>query len=196
MDRKTELIRSSFDRWARNWDNDCEFNPAILDYLLSQIPEKTYPKILDLACGTGVMSQRLHDRFQGEVLGLDLSGAMIEVAQNKYQGQEGISFQNGDFYDFEGTGFDLILLHNGYPHFLDVPALSKKAAATLNQGGIFAVMHSCSREDLNHHHSAKAMPISFLLGTPEEEASRFKNEFRIRSCGENQEVYYFILEKK
>lgn len=196
MERKTDLIRQKFDTWAPDWDSFGEPKPEILAFLLQQIPQGHYEKILDLGCGTGVMSGPLKETFGGEVLGLDLSSEMIKIAKQKYQGQEGISFQAGDFYEFEGTGFDLILIHNAYPHFLDVDALCNKANDVLKEGGILAVMHSIGRQELNHHHEDSAMPISFLLASPQEEGARFAEKFAFVDGAETNSYYYFILKAK
>lgn len=194
MNRNIEAIREKFDSYAPTWDESEPPFPEKLASLLDKIPLTKAEKILDLACGTGVLSALLQQRFQGEVLGLDLSPKMIEIARKKHANSPKISFECGDFYEYEGGKFDLIVLHNGYPHFLDVPALRDKAASLLRPHGILAVLHSCGREFLNSHHHAHIMNISFLLGTPEEEAAKFAPQFVCLSQGETSDSFFFILE--
>ena len=196
MERKTDLIREKFDAWAPSWDAMEGWDENVLEDLLSKIPQGHYDSILDLACGTGVMSKRLQEHFHGQVLGIDLSAKMIEAATKKFANEKGISFLTADFYDFTQKGFDLILLHNAYPHFLDVDGLCEKASEALNPGGIFAIMHSCGREELNSHHAGNAAPISFLLDSPKKEAMRFAKHFKTLSYAETKTFYYFILQKK
>ena len=196
MDKKTDLIRSSFDKWAPSWDDNEGWNENVLSFLIDLLPQGPLPKVMDLACGTGIMSKRLFDRYQGEVIGLDLSPKMLEVAKKKYEGNPRIKFQEGDFYEYEGDGFDLILLHNGYPHFLDVDGLCEKAYSVLKEGGILAIMHSCGREELNKHHEKSANPISFSLSSPKEEATKFQKRFILLKEGESEAFYYFILKRK
>ena len=52
------------------------------DALIQQLPDKTDPTCLDLACGTGDLTFQLAQRYpDGHVIGLDLTQAMIERAQ-------------------------------------------------------------------------------------------------------------------
>jgi len=52
------------------------------DELITLLPEKEKPVCLDLACGTGDLTFRLAERYpEGQIIGLDLTEAMIERAQ-------------------------------------------------------------------------------------------------------------------
>lgn len=195
MDRKTDLIREKFDTWAPNWDEGEGPDSKLLDFLFSVLPGGKKDKVLDLACGTGVISKRLQEKYGGEVYGLDLSPKMIEIAKAKYQNEPHIHFSSGDFYTDKSSGYDLIVMHNAYPHFLDVEGLCKRLHESLNEGGYFAVIHSVGREELNDHHAAHASPISFLLSSPEEEANRFSPAFQTVDFGEDKTYYYFILKR-
>lgn len=73
-----------------------------LDALLTGGPKS--PRILELGCGTGWLSEQLVKR--GEVLGIDLSPQAIAIAKSRGCGAE---FVAGDFltYDFGGSNFDV-----------------------------------------------------------------------------------------
>lgn len=50
--------------------------------LVALLPALAAPNCVDLACGTGDLTEALADRFpQGQVVGVDLTPAMIEVAR-------------------------------------------------------------------------------------------------------------------
>ena len=197
MDRHIDLIRDKFDAWAPSWDENEGADPSLLDALVSKIPDIEKGPVLDVACGTGVISGKLATASQHDVLGVDLSPKMIEIAQKKYKHVPHVSFRVADFYEFKEGVFQTIVIHNAYPHFLDVPALMEHAAAYLKHNGVLAILHSCGREELNHHHSGPgAAPISFMLQTPEKEAARFEERFALIEADENEEFYYFILRKK
>jgi demethylmenaquinone methyltransferase/2-methoxy-6-polyprenyl-1,4-benzoquinol methylase len=52
------------------------------DELIGLLPEIAAPMCLDLACGTGDLTFRLAERYsKGQVIGLDLTGAMIDRAR-------------------------------------------------------------------------------------------------------------------
>ena len=196
MERKTDLIREKFDAWATDWDANGSPDNALLDFLLDKIPDLEKGPILDVACGTGVITGKLAAKSGQPVLGMDLAPKMIEIAKEKYGHAPSISFLTQDFYEYEGAPCQTIVIHNAYPHFLDVPALSKKAASLLCEGGTLSILHSLGRKTLEHHHSGSASPISFSLDTPRKEAAKFANEFTLLQADEGDSFYYFILRKR
>jgi len=56
-------------------------------------------KVLDLACGNGVLSKRLFEQCS-ELRGVDLSGFLISVAQEYFQNSPKYEFYNSDIVDF------------------------------------------------------------------------------------------------
>jgi SAM-dependent methyltransferase len=45
-----------------------------------QIPKTTSPKLLDIGCGTGIMTRALKQHFGGTALGVDISEPMVQAA--------------------------------------------------------------------------------------------------------------------
>ncbi len=79
-----------YDRWAPRYDAVKQFNPAADDLLLAApilIHTRTTPRprVLDLACGTGRLSEALlrQPLFRGEIVALDASARMLEIARRK-----------------------------------------------------------------------------------------------------------------
>lgn len=68
-------------------------------------------RIMDLACGTGEVTLRLHERGY-HVVGVDLSEEMLSVAQNKaFQKGFHIPFYHQDMAQLEGLeGFDAVVI--------------------------------------------------------------------------------------
>lgn len=71
-------------------------------------------RTLDVACGTGFLTRHLH----GDVVGLDQSGAMLEVARNR---APNATFVQGDALalPFEDGAFDRLLTSHFYGHLED-----------------------------------------------------------------------------
>jgi demethylmenaquinone methyltransferase/2-methoxy-6-polyprenyl-1,4-benzoquinol methylase len=64
--------------------------------LVSLLPELTAPRCVDLACGTGDVTFELAVKYpQGEIVGIDLTPAMIEVARGRSQCSR-VEFQAAD----------------------------------------------------------------------------------------------------
>lgn len=190
----TNPIESFFDKLAANWDINANDNLKVVGEYLKRAGIAKGQKVLDLACGTGVITGLLHSLTEEDVLGLDLSGEMIAHAKTKYAGMPGIEFMQGDFLSFEGGRYDAIVLYNAYPHFLDPVALSACFARHLSEDGFFIILHSFGRGRLKRHHDGLGPTISRDLEAPEEEAKSFAKEFDI-CLAEEDENHYLLCGK-
>jgi len=75
-----DFYDDSCEAWADNWYN----NETLMPYLkkfLNHINKKT-PRVLDLCCGAGYESMRLHN-LGAQVVGTDLSKKSIELASKR-----------------------------------------------------------------------------------------------------------------
>ena len=189
-------VRDFFDSLAERWDNMGQDPLPHVRSLLGRVSFRPGSKILDLGCGTGVISGLLHDEYGGDVLGLDVSPKMIEVARRKYDGKEGVTFEVGDFLDPSFTGrFDYIVCYNAYPHFVDVDAFVERISDCLADGGEFVVFHTLGRERLKAHHSGIGPKISRELDPVDVEAERFARLFTVLEYDEGDN-HIFIHGRK
>ena len=192
----TDPIREFFDSLAPTWDDDNEIDPR-MDSWLDQIGIQPGSKVLDLACGTGVITGLLSKRSQAEVVGLDLSPKMIDMAKKKYEGNPNVSFLCGDFYRYvPDHSYHFIVLFNAYPHFIDRDELREAFKRNLGPKGRFAILHSLGREQLNHHHEGCACEVSRGLSPVEEEWAYFQKDFQPILLEENESHYFIIGQKK
>lgn len=101
-------IRHDFDRIAllnpQQWDHNNHYH----SFLLSQLPVKGNT-VLEIGCGTGEFSGLLAQRFE-QVIALDLSPKMIEVAQHNSRQFSNIDFRVADIlqWQFPKEKFDAI----------------------------------------------------------------------------------------
>lgn len=189
-------IQNFFDSLAPHWDEESEEKLPFVVSLLDQARIKKGSKVLDLACGTGIISGVLHDRYGAEVLGLDISGEMIKIAMRKYEGKEGVRFLQGDFYSAKGLGrFDYVICHNAFPHFLDVEAFLARAYDSLVEGGEIVVFHSLGRERLRRHHDGLGPVLSRDLEPVEIEAGAFAKRFAILEANESENHFWIRARK-
>ena len=187
-----EDIRGFFDRVADSYESSCD---EVATKLLDSLSLEKYPRILDLGCGKGVISEELYKRNKGEVIAIDLSSKMIEHAKEKINNPN-ITFINADFYEFnDEKKFDAIVCFDAYPHFMDVDGFIKKAGQLLKVGGICAIIHNIGRPTLNEHHSKTAGKVSRLLKTPKEEIIPYLDSFIPLSTFEDDHCYKIVLEK-
>lgn len=172
MDR--EHIREYFDNRASEWDSHNRVNPIFLEKIFdySEIDENS--KVLDVACGTGVLTEPYMKRNVKSVTAVDISPEMIGIAEKKYVDTDNIKFICGDALTLEfPEKFNRIMIYNAFPHFPDPEKTVERMAELLESGGRLTVAHGMSREKLEEHHRKVASSVS--IGLPE--ASELKRIF-------------------
>ncbi|MEV5612274.1 class I SAM-dependent methyltransferase [Streptomyces sp. NPDC052225] len=79
------------------------------------------PRVLDLACGTGSITDRLLKRFpEATSVGVDLDPALLAIARGTFEGDERVSFVTADLKNPQWTS---ALPHDSYDAVLTATAL-------------------------------------------------------------------------
>lgn len=190
-------ISSYFDSVAFLWDS---WQPPAyasqMDALVRSLPLKAGNKVLDVACGTGILTSALASVVRCPVLGIDLSPKMIQKAKENHPHDPLVSFEVQDFYTFKGVGYDAVVLFDAYPHFLDIEALGKAASRVLKKGGVWCILHDVGRKELASfpaHHDPR---LSRDIASPQEEAVYYQDDFVLLEAKEDSNSYRLILQKK
>lgn len=190
-------VAEYFDKLAPSWDNCNHGSIEEKELFLSPLDIHIGDKILDIGCGTGIITPILASKSGSKVLAIDISSKMIEEAKRKYPDNENLEFRNIDFYELKERGFAWIICHNAYPHFLDKEAFIKKLYDSLEKGGHFAICHSLSRARLSKHHEGEDVSsISRTLLPVEEEIIPFLPYFSIEYTKDDDSSYWIIGKKK
>ncbi len=134
----TEQIQHDFDRIAllspKLWDHNNHYH----SFLLNRLP-KQGNIVLEIGCGTGEFSRLLAQRFK-QVIAIDLSPKMIEVAQQHSQGFDNINFQVADILQWQFLEkFDAIS-SIATVHHLPLETLLPSLKATLSPGGKLVIL--------------------------------------------------------
>lgn len=105
-------------------------------------------RVVDLGCGTGVLTRVLHEHTQAaETVGVDRSEPML--AQSAQHAGGGVRFERGDIEAFAGKGLDVVFSNAALQWVDGHEALFPRLAATLREGGQLAV-----QMPMNHDHPA------------------------------------------
>lgn len=188
-----EKIRDFFDNLAISYHHD---DNKMIEELLNSLSVTKCYRILDLGCGKGIISEKLAKRNHGEVVALDLSSKMIELAKAKINNPN-VQFVNGDFYEFrDDKKFDAIICFDAFPHFMDVEGFIAKANELLKEDGLLAIIHDIGRPTLNEHHKRSAGAVSRLLKEPTKEVEPFLKLFKPIELYENDHEYKMVVIKK
>ena len=109
-------------------------------------------RVVDLGCGTGVLTRALHVKtLADETIGIDRSEAMLEQSAQHAGG--GIRFERGDiaeFTGFDGNGLDLVFANASLQWVDDHASLFPRLASTLGSGGQLAVQMPANEDHASH----------------------------------------------
>ncbi|MFC9736893.1 class I SAM-dependent methyltransferase [Streptomyces noursei] len=146
------VVGGDWRAWQESWDRQQEwYMPdreerfrVMLDMVEALVgPE---PRVLDLACGTGSISDRLLTRFPAaESVGVDLDPALLAIAEGYFAGERRVRFVRADLKDPQWTAklpydsFDAVLTATAL-HWLHTPELRTlygQLGALVRDGGVF-----------------------------------------------------------
>ena len=177
-----------FDRCAPNWDAELIRSDRKISIILDNAGVKQGSRVLDVACGTGVLMPDYLSRG-AEVTGIDISPEMIKLAEQKYAGT-GVRFICGDVEAADvGQDFDAIVVYNAFPHFPDPERLIFRLSGLLAEGGILTVAHGMSREKIDAHHHGSASKVSIGLMPAEQLAGIFGRHLDVTAVISDDGMY-------
>ena len=99
--------------------------------------------ILDVGCGTGELEKALIQKHPGlNIVGIDLSDDMLEIARKKLGNYPNILFKQGDFLsgDFREGIFDIAFSISNLHYFSNPEATFQKVNRLLKNGGRFVII--------------------------------------------------------
>lgn len=156
--RKKDVIEF-FDRMAPQWDADMIRHDDVIATILDNAGVKPGVRVLDVACGTGVLTPDYLNRGVESVTGVDISPEMIRIAREKFP-QNNVRFLCADVENAPLEEYDVIMVYNAFPHFPEPEELIKSLVGHLAIGGTLTIAHGMSRAQIDHHHEGTASKVS------------------------------------
>lgn len=171
-------VVSFFDGLASSWDERCEHDSVRLRRVLDETGVGEGSRVLDIACGTGVLVPWYLELGAGSVVGIDCSSRMIGCARAKGFGPR-VSFEVGDACSMDLPACDRAVVFNAIPHFAHPGALFRNVSRCLEEGGRLTVAHDASRRVIDGGHSGSASRISRGLPAAADMASLMEPWFSV-----------------
>jgi ubiquinone/menaquinone biosynthesis C-methylase UbiE len=116
------------------------FEPWAED-LVSRLANKKYGRLLEIACGTGIVTRRLRDALPAaiEIVATDLNPDMFEFAKPKFRDNEKVIWQQADAsaLPFPDCSFDTVVCQFGVMFVPDKAAAMRESYRVLHSGGVF-----------------------------------------------------------
>lgn len=178
-----------FDRCAPTWDAGMIRSDEKISLILDNACVREGSRVLDVACGTGVLIPDYLKRKVRSVTGVDISPEMIKIARSKFS-QDNVRFICGDVEEMDvGRDFDAVVVYNAFPHFPDPEGLIAHLSSLLREGGILTVAHGMSREQIDSHHHGLAGKVSCGLMEADRLADIFRGYLEVTAVISNKDMY-------
>ena len=189
-------IITFFDKHAPSWDSGLKINEKIIDEILKIAQIQSGDRVLDIACGTGVLFPFYLKAGVKDITGVDVSPKMIEIAKAKFNGPNiNLICADAQTYDFNKK-FDKCVIFNALPHFTNLEKLFSNLAKYLKPQGVITIAHDKSREEINKHHEHKASGVSNELLRQDELKLLMEKYFDVSLDLANNHEFYIVTGKK
>lgn len=133
------------DHWTEQADRYDAAGRRHRQYLLDRNVVASGDRVLDIGCGAGLFTTEVARlAAPGAVLGVDLSGRMLELARRRGQaaGLDNVTFEQADaqVHPFEEASFDVAVSAFGAMFFNDRPAAFANIGRALRPGGSLVML--------------------------------------------------------
>ncbi|MEO1669886.1 MAG: class I SAM-dependent methyltransferase [Cyanobacteria bacterium J06631_2] len=147
MNKIESLVGKKYDRLAsiydRRWQSYISNSLAFL-VGFADIPAEA--AVLDLACGTGELTQLiLKKNSQQNITGVDISQAMLAIARQKLTAYPNVNFHNATATSLPvaDNSFDLVICANAFHYFSSPEAVLLEIRRVLKPQGQVIILDWC-----------------------------------------------------
>ncbi len=133
----------SYQEWDEQFARQAGWTRGIRAHLYRRANLLRAHRVLDVGCGTGVLTEELAGRTQGQVTGVDLDPGMVEFCRKRKGKAE---YQLGDAHDlsFSDGWFDLVVCHFVLLWCTDAAKAAREMVRVTRPGGAVVV---CAEPD-------------------------------------------------
>jgi len=133
----------TIEEWHVQFTRQARWTRAVRNRLYRRVNLLRAERVLDVGCGTGVITEEMAARCKGQVIGVDVDGAMIAFAQDSGGRAE---YRVGDAHqlDFADGHFDVVACHF-LLMWVSNPALAMREMARVTRPG--GAVLACAEPD-------------------------------------------------
>jgi len=148
-------MTGNLERWDRRFAQQAEWTRATRSHLYRRVNLLRAERVLDVGCGTGVLTEEIAARTRGQVVGLDIDPDMVAYAQ----GRGGrATYRRGDAHHlpFEANYFDIVHCHFLLMWCRDPHRAAQEMVRVARPGGAVLV---CAEPDYGGRIDHPALPL-------------------------------------
>ncbi len=143
MIKKKDYIRQQFDRQIETYNKHASVQKIICQRLIAQLLDYSlspFGKVLEIGCGTGLLTQELLSHYKAEkYIANDIAPSAQQHLKKRLDGQQNWSFIGADAESMPfPQDLDLVLSASTIQWFNDVSKFFERAHEALDKDGILA----------------------------------------------------------
>lgn len=134
--------RAAFNEQAASYDEGMQGSharalyPHILEEAKRSLAGVRVPRVLDVGCGTGALSEQLLAVMPDcRLTGIDLSSAMVERARIRLAAKAEVIEGDAERLPFRDESFDLVVCNDSFHHYPDPDRAAFQIWRVLRRGG-------------------------------------------------------------
>jgi SAM-dependent methyltransferase len=133
----------TIEEWHAQFIRQARWTRAVRNQLYRRVNLLRAERVLDVGCGTGVITEEMAARCQGQAIGVDVDAVMIAFAQGR---PDQVEYRVGDVHqlDFPDGYFDVVACHFLLMWVRD-PALAVREMARVTRPG--GAVLACAEPD-------------------------------------------------
>jgi len=147
QDRHEALLLERYRWWAGRYDRKfASYSERTLDEAARILGDPTPERVLDLACGTGLLIERLLRRDPAvELTGVDISEEMLAQASQRLLGCGRVRLLCGsaERIPVASGSFDAVVVSNAFHLVRDASAALAECRRALRPGGVLVIVDWC-----------------------------------------------------
>lgn len=133
--------------------------------MLAELEIDPFDNVLDVGCGTGPVIELLAKKYpKKHFVGLDITPAMIEVAQSKRLSNADFLVGDAENLPFGDESFDAVLCSNSFHHYPNPGAFLREAYRVLRPSGKLILRDYTSNDVVVWLMNTFEMPLARLAG--------------------------------
>ncbi|OEC88354.1 MULTISPECIES: class I SAM-dependent methyltransferase [Methanobacterium] len=140
-DNYKEKSKKSFNQQAENYDAGYygKHANALYNTVLQKLNQFSFNKLLDVGCGTGNLLSLISSKYEVQIVGIDLSPEMLNIARNKLDETADLRLCDSESLPFNDNSFDMVICTDSFHHYPNPANVLAEVKRVLKAGGNFII---------------------------------------------------------